>query len=423
MNDFVPGQPYQGADGRLYAWSGRGDANDPAQWSLYSAKPPKSASAQSDEERFTPTSGEFAGVTPAMGRAALKGAGVAAGLALPFLVPEIAGPAGLALRMGANALGGAVAGGSAEGVKGIAPGAVGAAVLGGVGEAAGPLLRAAGRGERLATGIRKTTGIERKIADAIRETRAALKGVSKRLFGPLDRQFAGGVMDNDIMEFINSSPDFVAAARSVSKELIPYTSQLEAGTSTAARGPTVRELQKIRDALLRKGNRDAFDQLTSLMEQKIPGYREANAAYAEQMQIRSARAAGRKMRNASADDIALAREALPPNALKAFQEGQVHEATRSLLMSRDPNAGPIKRLLSMGPEYEERMVEGVFGGDRVAFDKFAGVVRREKSAAKVAAALKALTPWAVGAAGLSVAGKSILNHTDAVDAGTALDRP
>lgn len=338
---------------------------------------------------------------------------------------------GAAVGMGSGAVGGGLYGlGEAEGdleerlPSALRSGGVGAAVglpLGLLGAAAGPLAsrlfgrQAKQRGVRLASEIERTSGLSPSVQRFSDEVEREFDRIRRQMYKPLERQYQ--VVDNPIVLEALKHPDILPSVRRVSREV-----------AEGKRAPSFEELQAIRQQL--RGLQDkaygtgrkpadpnnvkrygeALGSLDEVMEDAIPGYAEAQAAYRRVVEIRGAFETGKRMMRPSirAEEVQMTlNELSTPEAQEALRRGMFSYLERALRTREGPSTGVIKAILEAGPEMEGKL-QKIFP-DQVSFDEFMRVVKVEKNYDKARRLMVQAFRISLFAAGAGGAGAGLLS--------------
>lgn len=329
------------------------------------------------------------------------------------LVPG--GVAGSAMSTGAKALAGgglgllqgaAYGAGEAEGGVGDrAKGAVWPAIFGGgigtalpvAGAVAGslPKLLRGSPGSRVSTALEEGTGLSRNINALRGKLDDAVEAVRARVYQPLDE--AGAVKDADILKLIRSD-----AFKS-------HTTAIDAKLAKSA-DPSFPQLQALRSRL-RDGihaDKDLYKQLNTMMQNKLTGLKDADAAYGAAVAGKRLSEKGEKMWNAPAAKIQEMLKGKTKDQVDAFNTGRLFKYI-DRLESGDAAAVGFIRKFSEGASTRDRVRE-LFApgaaGDQ-AFKEFSTLVRKENSAREIAQFIR--TKWwipvAGGAAAIGGAGR------------------
>jgi hypothetical protein len=347
------------------------------------------------------------GILELAGGAALPGgAGVAAGRRATGLLARGGVPAARALGFGTT---GAALGGAGAAVRALGeqetPGEVRrqAAIGGGLGAALAPLgARAAGaaarrttsRADRLLGGLEETTGVTGEINKVIDAADQALTRVQQRFYQPLDRAFPS-VDDSRVAGFLKRmrrNQDTAPAVRSTSRDLFRET-----------KNPSFAELQEVRQRLYNTGKKNEGDELTGLMEDIFPRFKEGNKAWREALAVRDAIDEGRKFYNKNIEDINRALKALPSDeAREAFRNGQLMEVFHRLGRGEDNVVPLLRTYMDAGPGLRST-IRSMFPNDR-NFNQFMQIVRTEADADAVATAFKRFGGAIIAGLGLGAGG-------------------
>lgn len=359
-------------------------------------------------------------------RSAAPGASLASELAGGMLVPGAAARGGMAAGGALRAAGtGAAAGAAGGGLWGFGegeggftqrmqnalPSAAAGAVTGGV---LGPAVQGAARliprvragaGARVARDLEQRTGISRDINAAYRAAREGINDVRDRLYKPLQEEFRK-IEHEGIANVIGEVRDLPASVRNaLPKEVLK-----------GERAPSFTEMQSLkqrlsgqRTAARRKGYPDLVEKfdavaehLDAAMKDAVPGYAEAGQKYAQALGQRRALELGRKASNWSSAEIERALESLPPEAHNGFNQGRLFEIVRKLEKRDRGSVGLLQDYLNAGPE-TRRVMRSLFPNEK-NFEDFQKVLRTERSAERVASALKRLAVGAIGVLGLEKIG-------------------
>lgn len=386
MGEYEVGKPYVASDGKFYTWSGQGDPKDKANWSPYQtaaapAPEPAKTGAQRMDDRAKQLAGNSGDVPTRIGdpRALLA----LLGLAAPAAVPEMAGAAGVAARIGASAAGNALFGGAVNGAAGAKAGAEAGAGLGVASEAAAPLFgiaarSVAGRGERVADWLREAAGAKDWGA-AMDQVKASLKGVQAKLYGPIEKNVVDDPEVAKVLDVLKR------------KGHIPRKLQMQGGANgNWQRVPTVGDLQKLRSTLrgTLSNSVDAgwVDRLDEAMKAAIPGLEDADKAYYAEQQTRRAMLMGARNASKPAAEIEQAAKSFAPQYQDPFRIGVVHRWATQMAKRDVASSGALQQIMDAGPE--TRRIFSTMFPDKGSEAAFWREIDKEKGADAARAAIK-----------------------------------
>lgn len=387
MNEFEPGKPYTASDGKLYTWSGKGDPKDKANWSPYEPSAPAAEEQQVPdwrENRFTGPKGEQPMFDP-------KGLLKAAGMALPLAGPTGAGALNIAARLGLGAASGATMGAAENGVAGAKTGALVGTAAGAVGEVLAPALgwaarSAAGRGARIGNWLREAAEAQ-DWGRAMDRVKASLKEVQKTLYGPIQDQL---VPDAEIRQILDKVKANNWLPRGVDPDNV-----------------TVKQLQDLRAALRKKSDTGLAERLDEVLQAKVPGLKEADAAWFQAQQRRRAMVMGARNATKTGAEIEQAAQAFAGDYANDFRAGVVHRWATRLETRNKQTVAALEQIMDAGPE-TQRIFRTMFDPAKGGYDAFVAEVAKEKTARAAQQAFKKygvpLAQWlatatAVGAGG------------------------
>jgi hypothetical protein len=257
-------------------------------------------------------------------------------------------------------------------------------------------------GQRVAQVLERETGVTRDINRVVKEASEEVERVRDEFYKPLETKY--GAIANDEVKSLIRSPLFKKITKSIEPSLLgkngadPAFTQLQAMQSKL-RGRIKAAKREGRTDLVEKFG-GMLDQLTGVMETNIPGVREANSAYAKASQSRIAVSSGRKFGSSAkygAADLERAIEQLPEEAHKNFRTGFVYERIRKLEAREDGSVRLIKQLADAGKE-TKAVLRKAFPDDE-SFERFLQVVKKERSADRIANAFKKYSAAGAAAAG------------------------
>jgi hypothetical protein len=235
-----------------------------------------------------------------------------------------------------------------------------------LGRSGGPVegiaARQEARGDRMARAMREAAGISETYDDAYKASEAAVDAVRKQHYQPLEQMYTA-VDDAGVARMLND-PGISPFVRRVAKEVYD-----------GKRLPNFRELQEIRgyveDAFLsakragrvnRSGTyRQYLNDLTDAMEDAMPGYRAANAAYRDAQSTLKSFKRGYDMWNKPAREQASAIAELKPDAQEAFRIGLLTRWEEALT-TREGGGAAAGRLMAAGDEVKAQLLQ-LFGGE------------------------------------------------------------
>lgn len=308
-----------------------------------------------------------------------------------------------------GALGGAAVGaGSAEegerleaAQRGAAVGGVTGAALGApTGLLGGILGSAAGRGQRVAEGMRDLSDLTGRRSVSKGKVAAERSRISEELYRPIQEQFAQ-VDDPRISVFLQD-----VSADPILRTRIPRPVRNAVGASR----PSFEDLQDIRSAL-RKGGREGSakaDELTELMEDLVgEPLREADRAWARINQGDRAFDRGWSLFDREADLITENRNALRTVAEREFfDEGRLSRITAKLGERERDAVGLLKKYMDAGEDTRRRVASLFPGGESgTAFQTLQKMIAREARNAAIADFFNSsVKSAAIGAVGGGIAG-------------------
>ncbi len=335
--------------------------------------------------RATERQGMLGSVAEGVGGLASGALLAAAGAPLLARNPVLASAA-----LGAIGAGGYASGKATGGVMDRARAAAVPAAVGGAIGMAAPLVgnallrRAPGRGERVATALRETSGVtddinvtRQRVADMVEQVRAD----SYRPFSQMPKVDASQVLAQGV-------PDDIA--RLLPKGQVGFE-----------------DLQGIRATLREQGNHMGAEMLSDVMEKMYPGTRAADKAYFAAQEIQRAQDLGGKVASKSGADVEWAARGLSQPQQEPFRQMLVQRVKEALTL-RDEQAGAmLNRLLDQGPEGARRVRQLFPAGQQgdAAFREFQRIVALERSAIAVGKAFKnIIRPLLLVGTGAGVAG-------------------
>lgn len=260
------------------------------------------------------------------------------------------------------------AGAVTGGLLGLGAGAVGEA---GAGLLNAALRRAGGRGVRVAKALVESTGLPADFEKLATEAKAARSAASETFFGPIDAR--GKIANPKIVKVLKESQ-------------VPSPDKPR----------SLKELQRL-TGNLQRSNPAAADVLKATMGEEIPGLLDANAAYGPAARPYEAVKAGRKSYK-TATDIRAAMQGMGPEESRNFAAARLHDIVAKLESHDEDAVGMLKQFMDAGPETKAQL-ETLFRGDKEGFARFMAEVRKERSAAKVAAMLPKFVIGVGGAGG------------------------
>ena len=229
-----------------------------------------------------------------------------------------------------------------------------------------------------------------------RQTRGERLGLLERQGAVLDAREAAGDVTNRLADERAVLRELRADRRSLAQGL-PNPRGVEAITEQA-RTPTFRDLQNIRSALRRSGNREQVDAMNQAMEEAYgPEFAAANRAYEANIKTENALELGRKSSSIAEDEvhrlfdgIGKGRTPMSPRERQAFNIGRVENLVAELQVSEKPLAR-FKALVNSGPEMRASLrtmfPQGPVGDANL--DRFLAITREANSGRIVLTALAA----------------------------------
>jgi hypothetical protein len=265
------------------------------------------------------------------------------------------------------------------------------------------------RGQRIAVGLAETSGAQKPtVRAAVEAEEAGIREVREQMYRPLEEQF--GKMDMPEVQEVLAHPDI----RPTVARVVP---------DIDSRPPSFKELQEVRQRLLkqieaaqpvtdRAGVRinpgrpaqlerytSARARLTDAMEEVVPGYREANAAYNSVRGTKRAFDRGRSMygQRFTPDEIEMALADLPDEVHRqAFRDGMVMRWVDALNSREGVSPAAAKRIMEAGPSMRGRL-RAMFPDD-TSWDEFQRLVATEENALRFTQATRRLVrlAWVTG---------------------------
>lgn len=226
--------------------------------------------------------------------------------------------------------------------------------------------RTQARGERLARALRETSGITESMPAGQAAAERAIQDVRRQHYRPLERQFPE-VWGSNVQAALQD-PRISAVAKRVAPGLDNNNP------------PSFTELQDImmdlRDDVTEARARgrpnaskrasDAFDALTSAMEQDIPGFAEAQRAFYLASQKLEGYQAGFDAWTGSAREIQEALTSLPPDAQDSFRVGLIQRWEEKLL-AKEGTTGAVNSILRAGEDMRAQ-IRAAFGSTEAFTD-------------------------------------------------------
>jgi hypothetical protein len=344
---------------------------------------------------------------------AALGAEIGGSVALPV---GAIGAAARGASLGVRAVRGAVAGAAAGGLFGAGsaedlsdvPGdaAIGAGLGAATGAAAPALgaavnrLRAAFRpkvtGEAAGAAVRSATGVQRSYDEAL-SAADEMKAAASRMYQALEKDLPA--IDDPRLK------------RVLSKTMKRHADKLGIDDT-----PSFEQVQALRNRVLgmtesarRKGRNDLVTQyknelkiLDDVLDEVVPGFRDARSAYATAVRVTDGLADGRTLFGKSSADIGRALEEAGPEAAEALRGGMAFELERKVTTTG--SAKFLRSLADPGPE--QRRKYALMFGEAGADEIFALAARNDLSG--IMKLIKEYRTWVVGA-GLLEGGRRIKN--------------
>lgn len=246
--------------------------------------------------------------------------------------------------------------------------------------------RAGGRGDRMAESLRREAGLPERMARGKELADAAVRRVREQHYRPLEEAFQS--VDGPNVAAALRDPRVAAVAKRVAPDLVDEDVAkklaemgVPANKLPAGRPPSFRELQDVmmdlrddasaaraagRPNASMKSN-EAYETLLSAMEQDIPGFADAQAAFRKAAKTLEAYDIGHGMKGKPASELAAEMAKLPPEAHDAFRVGLI-ERWEEALRTRDTGGAAAGALTNAGQELRDQ-VRVLFGSDE-AFRRF-----------------------------------------------------
>lgn len=246
------------------------------------------------------------------------------------------------------------------------------------------------RGERLVRALRESSGITESMPAGQEAAERAVQEVRREFYRPLEEAFPE-VRGPNVAEVLRdprikpvarrNAPAAFADEAQVAAAIRQGVPEAQARQAVPNKAPSFMELQDImldlRDEVsaARAAGRpnasrraaEAYDAMVSAMEQDIPGFAEAQAAYRVAARRLGAYEEGFNAWTRSAREIREAMEELPPEAHDAFRVGLLQRWQEKLL-AKEGTTGAVNSILRAGDDMRGQ-IRAAFGSDE-AFQQF-----------------------------------------------------
>lgn len=213
----------------------------------------------------------------------------------------------------------------------------------GLSRAGGPVAniqaRSAQRGQRMARALRDESGLTLSMDEGQEMAEAAINKVRTDHYGPLEEAFP--VVDGPNVSAAlgeRPTPPSFTELQDIMMDL-----RDDATAATASGRPNAS-----------RRARAAYSELVEAMEQDIPGFADAQAAYHSASKVLEGYDSGFSAWTKSAREISQAMEALPPEARDSFRVGLLQRWEEKLL-SKEGSTGAVTSITNAGSEMDAQL--------------------------------------------------------------------